>query len=119
MSGGVVDAYLHHKSYGFVPNLLRTELSALKQAVSLASKAERTCPLSEKESRIAEREQLEQDLGRMRTRLERTEREMREREVLAVAKKTENEKRKQGKGAWYMKNGWFQLHNPERIAKVS
>lgn len=50
---------------------------------------------------------LELQLGRLRTKIERGEREAKEREVLARVKKEENEKRTQGKGAWYMKKSGF------------
>lgn len=69
----------------------------------MASKAEANCPLSQKPARTAEREMLELQLGRLRTKIERGEREAKEREVLARVKKEENQKRDQGKGAWYMK----------------
>ena len=82
-------------------------MASLKTALAVALKAERTCPWVEKPARTAEREKLEQDLGRVRTRLERTEREARERQVLAVFKREEREKQSRGKGAWYMKKGQF------------
>jgi ribosomal RNA-processing protein 36 len=103
MSSSAIDPSRHSQSYSFLPKILKDELSALRTAVQLASKAEKNCPLAQKPARTAERELLELQLGRLRTKIERGEREAKEREVLAGAKKEENAKRKDGKGAWYMK----------------
>ncbi|WWD20276.1 hypothetical protein CI109_104752 [Kwoniella shandongensis] len=105
VSAGQVDPHLHSQSYAFLPSLLKEELYKLRKAVSAAAKVERTCPWAEKPARTAEREKLEDQLGKLRTRLVRTEREEMERNVLASAKKEEREKREHGKGAWYMKKG--------------
>jgi hypothetical protein len=107
MSSTAVDPHLQSQSYSFIPKLLKDELSGLRTAVQMASKAEKNCPLSQKPARTAEREMLEMELGRLRTKIERGEREAKERDVLARAKKEENEKRKEGKGAWYMKRSEF------------
>ncbi|OCF35205.1 rRNA biogenesis protein RRP36 [Kwoniella heveanensis BCC8398] len=105
VSAGTLDAHLHSQSYSFLPSILKEELSSLKQALSAAQKAERTCPWAEKPARTAERERIELQLGKVRTKLVRSERETAERDVLAKAKKEEREKRASGKGAWYMKKG--------------
>jgi len=63
--------------------------------------------LVEKPARTAERERLEIELGRLRTKLERTEREARDRAALSGVKRQEREKQKHGKGAWFMKKGQF------------
>ena len=85
--------------------MLRAELASLKTAVVAAAKLERTCALIDKPARTAERGALEKDLGRLRTRLERSEREASDREVLSTFKRQEREKQQQGKGAWYLKKG--------------
>ncbi|RSH93277.1 rRNA bioproteinsis protein rrp36 [Saitozyma podzolica] len=100
---GQVNVDLHAKAYDFLPGMLSAEFDALKTAVAMAVKAERTCAWADKPARTAERERLEAELGKQRTRLERTRREARDREVLAKVKKEEREKQKQGKGAWHMK----------------
>ncbi|WRT69665.1 uncharacterized protein IL334_006655 [Kwoniella shivajii] len=104
VSAGNLDAHLHSQSYSFIPSLLKEELSSLKKSLSVAMKLERTCPWAEKPQRTAEREEIELKLGQVRTKLVRTERENRERDVLAKFKKEERGKREEGKGAWYMKN---------------
>ena len=97
--------HLHEKGYTFLPQLLSEEFASLKTALNAATKAERTCARADKESWSSEKERLERQLAQTRTRLERTQREARERDVLAKAKKEEREKRKEGKGAWHMKKG--------------
>jgi len=114
MSSTAFDPTKQSQSYSFLPKILKDDLAALRTAVQLASKAERTCPLSQKPARVAEREMLEMELGRLRTKIERGEREAKEREVLAGHKKEENAKRKEGKGAWYLKKSEF--HQPFLVA---
>ncbi|WVW86961.1 hypothetical protein I302_109017 [Kwoniella bestiolae CBS 10118] len=103
ISAGNLDAHLHSASYSFLPSMLKEELSSLKTALVQAQKLERTCPWAEKPARTAEREKIELQLGRVRTRLVKSDNEERERNVLAKMKREEREKREQGKGAWYMK----------------
>lgn len=105
VSAGHANADLHSKSYSFLPDLLRQEFSGLKEAVAAAKKAEKNCSWAEKPMKTAERERFEVQMGQVRTKLVRTEKESMEREILAKAKKEEREKRTQGKGAWYMKKG--------------
>ncbi|EIW71549.1 hypothetical protein TREMEDRAFT_27647 [Tremella mesenterica DSM 1558] len=103
VSAGRVDPHLHSKSYDFLPDLLKDEMAILRTALNTAVKAERNCPWSEKTIRTAERERIERDLGQLRTKMDRTQREARERQVLAEVKREEREKREKGKGAWYLK----------------
>ncbi|WVQ77725.1 hypothetical protein IAR50_007415 [Cryptococcus sp. DSM 104548] len=105
LSAGHANADLHHKSYSFLPSLLKEELASLKVQVAAAKKAEKQCSLRDKPQRVEERERLEEEMGRVRTRLARGEKEELERGTLAKAKKEEREKRESGKGAWYMKKG--------------
>jgi ribosomal RNA-processing protein 36 len=112
LSAGQVDQHLHSQAYNFLPSLLRDEMHSLRRQVGLAAKAERSCQLVEKPHFTAERERLEIELGRLRTKVERREREERERVVLAGAKKEEREKREAGKGAYYMKECEFALDQP-------
>lgn len=102
---GSLNPHLHSQAYDFLPQLFETEFAELKKAVVAATKAERSCPLREKPARTADRERLELELGRMRSRIDRAKGEKREREVLAQVKKQERDKRSEGKGAWYMKKG--------------
>ncbi|WVN89948.1 uncharacterized protein L203_105178 [Cryptococcus depauperatus CBS 7841] len=103
VSAGKISADAHVHSYAFLPDLLKDELASLKEQVNTAKKVEKTCLLSEKPMRTAEREALELQLGKVRTKLVRSEKDQLERQALAQAKKQEKEKQSQGKGAWYMK----------------
>jgi hypothetical protein len=80
-------------------------MSQLKQSLAAAVKAERSCALKDKAAWAEERAKLERQLVQTKTKIDRAEREKRDRETLAVAKKAEREKRAQGKGAWHMKKG--------------
>jgi hypothetical protein len=106
---GELNPHLHSQAYSFLPDMLKNEFHDLRRAVAAAQKAERTCPMREKEARVEERERLELDLGRLRTKMDRSKAEAREREVLAQVKKEERDKRGEGKGAWYMKKGQCRL----------
>lgn len=103
LSAEKANADVHAKRYGFVPDLLASELADLQQQVAAAKKAEKACKLVEKPRFTAAREEIERELARVRSRLDRARREQREREVMAKVRAEENEKRKEGKGAWYLK----------------
>jgi len=100
-----VDPHLHQQSYGFVSGMYKEEMSQLKQSLAAAVKAERSCALKDKAAWAEERAKLERQLVQTKTKIDRAEREKRDRETLAAAKKAEREKRAQGKGAWHMKKG--------------
>jgi len=129
MSSTAIDPSKQSQSYSFLPKILKDDLAALRTAVQLASKAEKTCPLAQKPARVAEREMLELELGKLRTKIERGEREAKEREVMAGHKKEENLKRKEGKGAWYLKKSSLftssrmrtilTIRRPERVTAQS
>ncbi len=105
LSASNTDANLSRASYAFLPGLLRDEMKTLRGALTAATKAERSAPAADRAQRAAEREHLEGELARVRSRVERTEREEREREALRRVKKAEREKRAEGKGEWHMKRG--------------
>ncbi|WWC65813.1 uncharacterized protein I303_108435 [Kwoniella dejecticola CBS 10117] len=103
VSAGNLDAHLHNASYDFLPSMLKEEMANLRTALKTAEKVERSCPWAEKPMRTAEREAIELQLGRLRTKLVKHENEERERNVLSKVKKEERAKRAEGKGAWYLK----------------
>ncbi|CAK9781603.1 DUF947-domain-containing protein [Cutaneotrichosporon oleaginosum] len=94
---------VHAKRYAFVPELLEAEMKDLQAQLAAAKKAEKACKLVEKPRFTAAREDVERELARVRTRLDRARTEQREREVLARVRGEENARRKDGKGAWYLK----------------
>lgn len=109
-TAGRLDPSLHAKGYNFLPELLATEMTQLRQSLAAAVKLEKSCPLREKPQRTAEREEIERDVARLRTKLDRQKIAQREREALAGVNKEERERRKEGKGAWYMKKGAFMFY---------
>ena len=105
MSAGNTDTNLTASSYSFVPKLIEEEYQNLRSAYQLAVKRERTAPRHEKEDRIAEKEQLERDVNRARTRLDVARKAEREREVLKKVKTEQKERAKEGKGTFHLKRG--------------
>ncbi|WWC73728.1 uncharacterized protein I206_107700 [Kwoniella pini CBS 10737] len=103
VSAGNLDAHLHNASYNFLPSMLKEEMKNLKISLKEAIKIENNCPLFEKSLRILEREKIELNLSKIRTKLVKYENEERERNVLSKINKEERIKRKQGKGSWFMK----------------
>jgi ribosomal RNA-processing protein 36 len=104
---GNLDSHLHAQSYDFLPGMLAEEMNQLRTSLVAAQKLEKNCPLRDKPTRTAEREAIERDVARLRTKLDKQKRETREREVMADVKREERKKREEGKGAWYMKKGTF------------
>lgn len=89
--------------------MYKDELEQIKQSLATAAKAERSCAQKDKAAWAEERANLERRLVQMKTKIDRSQREQRDRETLSAAKKEEREKRKSGKGAWHMKKGEFTL----------
>ncbi|GMK55342.1 hypothetical protein CspeluHIS016_0203980 [Cutaneotrichosporon spelunceum] len=103
LSAEKTNADVHVKRYAFVPELLEAEIRSLQAQVVAAKKAEKACKLVEKPRFTEAREEVERELAQVRTRLDRARTEQREREVLAKVRGEENARRKEGKGAWYLK----------------
>lgn len=93
-----------HKRYGFLTDIHKSELSTLKENLKRARTMLRSSPRDQREAREEEVENLERALKRTESQVNRDTREEVERAALQRAKNAENEQRKQGKGAWYMKN---------------
>lgn len=104
-ASGNLDSDLHSKSYGFIFDVVKEEYETVKSALSLAQKAEKTCPLRDKPMRTAERQEIERNVAQLRTKLDRMRTKSREKEILSKIKREEREKQAEGKGAWYMKKG--------------
>ncbi|BEI84963.1 hypothetical protein CcaverHIS002_0503640 [Cutaneotrichosporon cavernicola] len=103
ISAEKANADVHAKRYAFVPELLDAEVKSLYTQVVAAKKAEKACKLVDKPRFTEAREEIERELAQVRTRLDRARTEQREREVLAKLRGEENARRKEGKGAWYLK----------------
>ena len=104
-----IDPNLHQKSYNFIPQLMKDEFKQLRQELAAAQKAEKTCAWKDKDYWVRERERIEKALAQTRSRIDRHEREARERNTLAAAKKEERVKQQGGKKAWHMKKSEYSL----------
>ena len=95
---------LYRQSYGFLADMHKTELSALKESLKRARKMLTSSPHDQREEREQEVARLEQAAKRAESNVNRDQRERVEQDALQKAKQEEKEKRKAGKGAWHMKD---------------
>lgn len=89
--------------YGFLADAHKTELSTLRDHLKRARKLLASSPkqlLNEREEEVA---RLEQAVKRVESTVNRDRREKVEQDALEQRMKEEKEKRKQGKGNWWMK----------------
>ncbi|GAA5861700.1 hypothetical protein JCM5353_000545 [Sporobolomyces roseus] len=92
---GSVNPELFARSYGFLSGSLQSELDTLRQTAAKARKN----PLLPAE----DLERIEDSLSRMENRFVERKRKEREQAAMKDWKKEEKEKRKEGKGAFYLK----------------
>ena len=102
---GEFDPKRFHNQYSFLSDLHHEELSTLKENLKRARKLLVNSPRDLRQEREAEVERLERAVKRAESAVNKDRREKVEMEALSKAAKEEREKRKQGKKAWYMKNG--------------
>ncbi|KAH8100669.1 DUF947-domain-containing protein [Cristinia sonorae] len=100
---GEFSAKRFQSQYGFLTSIHHEELSTLRDNLKRARKLLATSPKHLREEREAEVQKLERAVKRAESTVNRDRREKIEQEALERASKEEREKRKQGKGAWYMK----------------
>jgi ribosomal RNA-processing protein 36 len=118
-ASSTTDPNLTILSYSFLTPLLKSEFSTARARLNAALKAERSSPRDQREERIAEREEAESEVARLRSRVEVAERQEREREALARVKKEEKDKRAHGKGEWHLKRGTSNRLNTSRSSPIS
>lgn len=99
-----IDARAYEKSYGFLADLRAAEYVELRENLKRARKRLASSPRDTYEERAAEVDRLEQALKRAESAVHKDRREKVDREALERVKREEKEKRKQGKGAWHMRN---------------
>ena len=102
---GEFDTKRFHSQYGFLSEMHQEELKALRENLKRARKLLANSPRDLREEREAEVERLERTVKRAESSVNKDRREKVELEALSKVAKEERDKRKQGKGAWYMKNG--------------
>lgn len=93
------------QQYGFLADIHSTELKTLRDNLKRAKKLLVSSPRDLREEREQEVGRLELALKRAESSVNKDKREMVEQKALASVTKEEREKRKQGKGGWWMKDG--------------
>jgi ribosomal RNA-processing protein 36 len=93
------------KSYGFLNDAHKTELQTLREHLKRARKLLSSSPRDQLEEREAEVERLERALKRAESVVNKDRQDTILQDALVRAKRQEKEKRKEGKGNWWMKKG--------------
>ncbi|KAH9950390.1 hypothetical protein B0H21DRAFT_723245 [Amylocystis lapponica] len=93
-----------HSQYGFLSDLHMNEMKTLKDNLKRARKLLASSPRDLREEREQEVQRLERAVKRAESMVNKDRREKIEQEALHKVAKGEREKRKEGKGAWYMKD---------------
>lgn len=91
------------KRYSFLADMHKTELSTLKENLKRARNMVRSSPRDQREARENEVQRLERAVKRLESSVNRDKRDDVESEALEKARKEEQQRRKEGKGDWYMK----------------
>jgi ribosomal RNA-processing protein 36 len=102
---GVLSTDKFRSHYEFLPSLHTSELSTLKESLSRARKLLVSSPRHLRPDREEEVQRLELAVKKAESTVNRERREEAERQALARVHQEEKEKRKVGKGAWWMKDG--------------
>jgi ribosomal RNA-processing protein 36 len=102
---GDFDSRRFAKQYDFLTEIHASEMQTLRDNLKRARKLLINSPRDTRDERTAEVVRLEQALKRAESAVSRDKRERIEREALQKAKQEEKERRKEGKGEWYMKDG--------------
>lgn len=102
----VVGEFSNHKfqeQYGFLTDIHVSELKTLRESLKQARKLLVSSPRDLREERQQEVNRLELALKRAESSVNKDRREMVEKKALSQVAKDEREKRKHGKGGWWMK----------------
>ena len=92
-------------AYSFIPELQQSEVASLKLALKAARKAAANSSKVTKEAREEEVRKLQKALKRTESMVEKSRRDVRERETISEVKKQEKKKQEDGKKPWYMSEG--------------
>lgn len=93
------------KQYGFLADIHSSELKTLRENLKRAKKLLISSPRDLREERQEEVGRLELAVKRAESNVNKDQREMVEKKALSQIAKDERDKRKQGKGGWWMKEG--------------
>ncbi|KAJ3532522.1 hypothetical protein NM688_g7407 [Phlebia brevispora] len=100
---GEFSAERFRAQYGFLSGLHKDELTTLKDNLKRARRMLASSPRDQREAREAEVQRLERTVKRAESTVNKDKRDQIEQSAMQKAHQEEREKRKQGKGAWYMK----------------
>jgi ribosomal RNA-processing protein 36 len=106
---GQLDTHKFRQQYNFLFTARETELATLRENLKRARKLLENSPRALRDEREAEVSRLELAVKRSESLVQRDRREKVEAEALSAVKQEENQKRKTGKGQWWMKNCEFVL----------
>lgn len=102
---GAFDDKRFATSYGFLADLHQSESKTLRDSLKRARRMLVSSPRDLRAEREAEVTRLEHALKRAESAVNRDKRERVERDALERVAREEKERQKQGKGAWFMKDG--------------
>ncbi|CAA7265840.1 unnamed protein product [Cyclocybe aegerita] len=102
-TAGEFDATKFQKSYGFLSESHKTELQTLKETLKQARKRLVSSPRDLRSEHEHEVHRLEQAMKRAESAVNKDRLDKVGRNALSKAKKEEQEKRKEGKGHWFLK----------------
>lgn len=97
------DKYAQH--YAFLADAHKEELSTLRTNLKRAKKLLQTSPKAVRADREAEVQRLEFAVKRAESEVNKDKQTKIQQQTLFKLKREEQEKRQQGKGAWYLKTG--------------
>lgn len=101
---GEFDSKRFQKQYGFLSNLHSDELKTLRDNLKRARKLLTNSPRDLREEREQEVQRLERAVKRAESTVNKDRQEKVNQEALSKVAREEKERRKQGKGAWYLKS---------------
>ena len=101
--GGEFSASHFRKNYAFLTRMHADELAVLKSDLKRAKKLLATSPQHLREEREEEVQRMERAVRRAESAVNKDRRDQVESEAIERAMKEEREKRKAGKGEWFMK----------------
>ena len=101
---GEFDSKRFQKQYGFLSNLHSDELKTLRDNLKRARKLLTNSPRDLREEREQEVQRLEHAVKRAESTVNKDRQEKVNQEALSKVAREEKERRKQGKGAWYLKS---------------
>ena len=102
---GEFSADRFRSQYGFLSGMHQDEMKTLKDNLKRARRMPAASPRDQRAAREAEVERLERAVKRAESTVNKDRRDQIEETAMRRARLAERERQRQGKGAWYMKDG--------------